>query len=117
MVSCDVAEEIDGGDEAAYLDDEHDRILHHAAWSELDQRIDEGAADDLCVPERAFASVCHVRFLFFFRGLEGFAGVHEEMLEDGAERKRGEEGERADDENDSDEQHGEEWRVHREGSG
>src|SRR5215469_1393850 len=53
------------------------------------------------------------RFSFY---LEGLACLHEEVLKDWAERKRGEEGQRADDENDSDEQHGEERRVHGEGS-
>ncbi len=117
VVRGDVAEEIDGGDEAADLDDEHDGIFHHGARVEFSQRVDEGAADYLCVPERAFAGVCHVRFLFFLSGLEGFAGLHEEVLEDRTERERGEEGECADDEDDSDEQHGEEWCVHGEGSG
>src|SRR5215469_12784658 len=49
--------------------------------------------------------------------LEGLACVQQQVLKDWAERKRGEEGQGADDEDDSDEQHGEERRVHREGSG
>ena len=54
------AEEIEGGDDAAYFNDEHDGVFHHGARIEFGESVDERVtADDLCVPERAFAGVCH----------------------------------------------------------
>ncbi len=63
-VRGDVAEQIERRDDAADLDHEHDGILHHRAWIQLGQRIEECAADDLWIPERAFACACHESFFF-----------------------------------------------------
>jgi len=51
LVRGEIAEEIDCRDDAANLDDEHDGLPHHLARIELGERIDEGAANDLCIPE------------------------------------------------------------------
>ena len=69
---------------------------------ELAQRIDDGAADD--APSKrervsfGLAGGGH-RFLQF---LERVTSVQQQVLQDGAERERGEEGQRADDEDDAD---------------
>ena len=115
LVDGEVTNEIERGDDAAQLNHEHDGVLHHGAGIEFGECVDESAADDLCVEEILCGSAaCHVVFLSC---LEGFASLHEEVLEDGTERECGKERECADDENDSYEQHGEERRVHGEGSG
>ncbi len=59
FVGCEIADEINAGDDAANLDDEHDGILHHRARAELDEGVDEGAADDFGVPKTTFVGVCH----------------------------------------------------------
>src|SRR5580704_2588272 len=51
------------------------------------------------------------------RGLEEYAMLHQEVLDDRAERKRREERQRGDDDDDAEEQDDEEWRRHRERPG
>ena len=50
------AHELDGGDDAADLDDEHHRVLAPAAWIELLEGVDDGAAGNLRVEERGGAA-------------------------------------------------------------
>ncbi len=62
----DVAQQIDSGDNAADLDDKHDRVLHHRARAKFDQRIDQCTTYDFGIPEGAFAGVfCHLFVCFF----------------------------------------------------
>lgn len=75
MMRGNIAEEIDRCNDAADLDDEHDRVLHHRSRIELDERIDQGTTDDFCIPEGAFTGICHDDL--FLSLLEGFSGLQE----------------------------------------
>jgi len=48
----DSAYELNRGQHAADFDDEHHRVFHHRARTQLDDRIQDGAFDDAPVPDR-----------------------------------------------------------------
>src|SRR5690349_5949214 len=50
------ADPLDGRDDAAHLDDEHDRIARLDAWVELLERVHDGAANNLAIEERRRAA-------------------------------------------------------------
>ena len=50
------ANPLDGRDDAAHLDDEHDRVARLDAWVELLERVHDGAADNLAIEERGGAA-------------------------------------------------------------
>ena len=106
----DVAQENHGGERGYDLDHEHHRVLDHGARIELG----EGGADrrhhDLRVQHRGDRHAL-VGFMDGFHeghseraGSEYGAGVHREMLDDGAEGERREEGQAAHDEDDADDE-------------
>ena len=62
----DVAQQINSGDDAADLNDKHDRVLHHRARTQFDQRIDQCTTYDFVSQRerlRVFA-ICCLLFLF-----------------------------------------------------
>ncbi len=55
-----IPQQINACNDTADLDHKHDRVLHHRARTELDDRVHQCATNDLSVPKGAFTSVCHV---------------------------------------------------------
>ena len=59
------AHELDGGDHAAHLHHEHDRVLDLHARVELLERLRDGGADDLGVPDRDVSLAARLPLLHF----------------------------------------------------
>ena len=106
-----VEREPDRRQDAADLDDEHDRVLRHRPRVQLAERVDDRAADDGRIPDRLGFRVC----------LSGHQNTwplrHQQVLDDRAEAEGREERQRADDDDDADEQRREQRRRHRERAG
>ena len=51
-MACEVDHKEDRREGTAHLDDEHDRVLHHATRVEFDKRVNGGAAYDGGLKER-----------------------------------------------------------------
>src|ERR1035441_5290228 len=64
-------------DHAADLDHKHDRVSHHVARAQLEQRTPSRAANQVNVPDR-FVMTCH-------NFLESLSDVHEKVFENRAQ--------------------------------
>ena len=109
-----------GGEHAAHFHHKHHRVLDHPARVELANAVHARLGHDLRVPKTRFFSHDSPFRLFLVRCRwvrKPARCVKLQVFQDRSQAQRREEGERAEDHDHADQQHGKQRGIHREGAG